>query len=151
MRKRIAPISRWILLWLATFLGGVNVIGQHSADSISTGGSLNGRFWEAMPANPQMAFLLGFQEGVEAGAVGGNYKQTVNAYYPDGFSNGDYLKEYGKELYTLYADRENIRIPIFMAIRFCALKLGGTLTNAELEEKLIEMRKASSAVEEKKP
>jgi hypothetical protein len=151
MRTRITPISRWILLLLAAFLGSVNVIGQHSPDSISTGGSLNGRFWEAMPANPQMAFLLGFQEGVEAGAVGGNYKQMVNAYYPDGFSNGDYLKEYGKELYTLYADRENIRIPIFMAIRYCALKLGGTLTNAELEQRLIQIRKDVAALEEKKP
>ncbi len=152
MKKRMyTPINRWLLLSLVVILVGVNVTGEDSSDSSSAGVFLNGRFWNKTSVDAQITFLLGFEHGVESAATNGNYKETVNAFYPSGFTNMDYLKEYMEGLNKLYSDRENILIPIPLAIHYCSLKLGGTLTNAQLEQKLIEMRKSASDLQEKKP
>jgi hypothetical protein len=72
------------------------------------------------------------------------YERKFNA---KGFTYEDHVKELDK----LYADRENILIPIPVALQYCVLKLGGGNTNADLEQLLIGMRKLASAPEEKKP
>jgi hypothetical protein len=56
-----------------------------------------------------------------------------------------------KELDKLYAERENIPLSIPFTLAYCVLKLGGTRTNGELEQLLIDMRRIASAPQEKKP
>jgi hypothetical protein len=75
-------------------------------------------------------------------------EEAINSQFiAEKFTYADYIKEIDK----LYSDRENIRLPIPVAIQYCALKLRGTATTAELEQFLIRRRKTASASEEKNP
>jgi hypothetical protein len=164
MRKRdLTPINRCLLLLLAVFLGA-NVMGQ-DMDNILTFGLFNGRFWEQANVTQKQMFFLGFRNGLRTAArdfllrYDANGHLTYNdqaritleaeegRYYAQGFTMDDHIKELDK----LYAERENILIPIPEAIRYCVLKLHGTATTAELEQYLIRLRKNASGPEEKKP
>jgi hypothetical protein len=115
-----------------------------------SGGVLNGRYWEALSNPAKLAYLCGFRQGVLLGVVqlgGGTtfskrMAEVINSFQAGGFTYDDHIKELDK----LYADRENIRIPIGQALHYCSLKLGGTRTKAELEQYLIGLRKDASAL-----
>jgi hypothetical protein len=152
-RRNGTPISRCLLLSLAALLAGANVMGQDKDfwDNKYTAGFFNGRAWEEMNTTEKVSFFMGFEQGVRVSSIAqqgaDKSEDAVNAYSAKGFTNGDYVKELDK----LYADRENILISVRDAIRYCTRKLGGTYTNAQLEQYLIGLRKAASASEEKKP
>jgi hypothetical protein len=153
--------NSWLLLSLAVLISGSTVMGQDPSTNHWFGkdGTLNGRFWEDAKDSQKLAYLAGFLDGVLWGSVellsgqGDSLenqkaaKGVRDAYLATGFLLSDYMKE----LNTLYADRENIRIPIGVAVRYCAVKLGGTQTKAKLEQLLITYRKNSSASEETQP
>lgn len=129
-----------MLLSLAVILAG---------ESLQADSGLNGRFWDSLNDSTKQGYVMGFWEGVKAGASGdiADQSATFNTFYAVGFTNGDFVKELDK----LYANTQNVLIPIPDAIRYCALKLGGAFTNAQLEQKLIRLRKIASGSPEKKP
>jgi hypothetical protein len=126
---------------------------------MTTDGELNGRWWEELgsASHAKEMYLSGFIQGVRVGAEDMNrlrgfpdddkVAETLSTYHAKGSTLDDNIKELDK----LYADRENIRIPISAAIVYCTFKLGGRFTNAQLEQILITARKALPAPEEKKP
>ncbi len=164
MQKRICvPISRLLLLSVAVILVGASLRAQDSVSNLYTSGLLNGRFWENLDAHAKQDFFLGLIEGLRTGVMeltptNGNsskaqeaVKKALDTYERKFNAKGFTYEDHVKELDKLYADRENILIPIPVALQYCVLKLGGGNTNADLEQLLIGMRKLASAPEEKKP
>jgi hypothetical protein len=161
MQKRNVLIHRCVALSFVVFLSAANAMAEDPSSNLWTGKSPNGRAWELLPNPAKTMYVIGFTDGVTmAGSVavetlGGRSSklgQTVAKAIGDqlevkGFTNGEFVKELDK----FYSDRENIRIQIFVALSYCTLKLGGTYTNAELEQLLIKFRKNASAPEEVKP
>jgi hypothetical protein len=162
--QNCTPIARWVLLALSLILSCVNVLGQDNDDAL-TMGLFNGRFWVEANVTQKQMFFLGFRNGLRTAARDLLLRYDANGhliyddkarisleaeegdYYAQGFTMEDHIKELDK----LYSDRENIRISIPLAISYCALKLGGTRTAADLEQLLITYRRISSAPEAKKP
>jgi hypothetical protein len=156
MQKRDqTPIKRrWLLLPLAVILVGANVTGQDSSGNEYTNGYPNGRFWEVLSNFEKVMYLRGFRDGLTLGAAGEvippkkvieAMSEATDGYYAERFTYAVDVKEIDK----LYAAGENILIPIPGALNYCAKKLRGTLTSAELEQILINLRKNSPAPEEK--
>jgi len=151
-KQRLTPIPCWLLLPLAVLLAGSNVVAQDSSTATwETGGVLNGRYWEALSYPAKLAYLYGFRQGVLVGVaqLGGGktfspkMAEVINSFQAAGFTYDDHVKE----LDRLYADRENIRIPIGQALQYCAIKLRGRSTKAQLEQLLIRLR----ALDDEKP
>src|SRR5579863_9287344 len=131
MRKRNrTPINRSRLLLSLAVILGANVMGQ---DALMTDGELNGRWWEELGSgsHAKEMYLAGFTEGVQVGAEEMNrlrgisnddkVTEAISTYHAKASTLDDYIKELDK----LYADRENIRIPVSAAILYCPIKLGG--------------------------
>jgi hypothetical protein len=158
MRKRMCkPIQPFLLL--PVLLAGISAMGQNTPISDRTGTYLNGRFWEALNMDQKRAFVLGLTEGIRTGASELNldqnkseeeYQKAVHTYVHQYYANEFTYEDHIKELDKVYADTENILIPIPLALQYCALKLGGTRTKAELEICLIGFRKIASVLEETK-
>jgi hypothetical protein len=154
-RDQTPTNRRWLLLLLALFLS-TNLTGQ---DPSMTNGELNGRWWEELGAasHAKEMYLSGFIAGVQVGAEEMNrlrglsdddkVAEALSSYHASESTLDDNIKELDK----LYAERENIRIPISVAIVYCTIKLGGKFTNAQLEQILITARKALPPTEGKRP
>jgi hypothetical protein len=137
----------------------IAVTNQIVQDSITLG-SLNGRFWETMSLSEKEAYLLGVTDGVMAGALevarlNGDSPRDRSAamaarrsYYVKGVD----LAGIVRELDQIYADGQNILIPLHVALAYCVDKFGGTLSNAHCEQMLVFVRKNfSSTPEEQQP
>jgi len=88
---------------------------------------------------------LFYLQGVKDGLMIAEYSQpadiresVVKQVQANGFNPGDYLKELDK----LFAERENLNIPLPLAYQYITTKLRGSSTRQELEQMLIELRKA---------
>lgn len=86
--------------------------------------------------------MSGFQDALSQFAGDTSH----DAYLAKGFNFMDYTKELNK----LYADRENILIPVPWAIQYCTAKFRGDLTSTQLEQLLINVRRTVLALEEPK-
>lgn len=106
-----------------------------------TGLLMNGRVWMSLEETEKKMYMFGVRDGVVA--ANRNESKTLI----QGFTLHDYLNE----LNLLYEDRSNINIPVIIGIRYCSLKFKGTLTKAELEEKLIGFREATAEFSHKSP
>jgi hypothetical protein len=116
--------------------------GQASVDNSFTAGMLNGRGWQTLPTTIKQMYIAGIRDGMTlmtSELTTGSEAATnvVNEIWFKGFSGPDYLKELDK----LYADGENVRIPVAMAISYCSVKLHGQTTKVELEARLMRIRK----------
>jgi hypothetical protein len=128
-------------------------------DPSMTNGELNGRWWEELgsASHAKEMYLAGFNAGVQVGAEemnrlrGLSDEDKVAEALSNYHANGSTLDDNIKELDKLYADRENIRIPISSAILYCTIKLGGRFTSAQLEQILITARRALPPPEGKRP
>jgi hypothetical protein len=100
---------------------------------------MTGRLWLALPENSKLMYISGMQDGMMMAAawVDAVAQQKILSAKPSGFFPGDYMKE----LDALYKDTENLPLPLPVAYGWCNLKLIGTLTKAELEQRLIQMRR----------
>jgi hypothetical protein len=149
------PINRWLLLSLVVLISA-NVMGQ---DPSMTNGELNGRWWEELgsASHAKETYLAGFIAGVQVGAEemnrlrGLSDEDKVAEALSNYHANGSTLDDNIKELDKLYAERENIRIPLSAALVYCTIKLGGKFTSAQLEQILIAARKALPPPEGKRP
>lgn len=139
-------MNRRLLLAFAVVLVSGNLVGQEPpSGSFITIGLPNGRFWQVLTYNEKVVYLTGFSNGLTLGA--GAVSKQPATYYAKGFTLADHMKEIDR----LYADTENVLIPIPAALAYCGAKLRGTHTNAELEQILINLRRNSAAPEEVKP
>ena len=91
-----------------------------------------------MALSEKILYLTGVMDGMTIGTSDLTTEQMakLRKTWPSGFTVGDFITE----LETLYKDRENVRVPIPMALQYCALKLKGEATKEELERRLILMR-----------
>jgi hypothetical protein len=121
---------------------------QTSIQQMDTGQMSNGRAWEIFNEPERVAFLTAIKDQLlydfftSDNGIAQLRAAQLRANWAEGFTVGDYLNE----LNVLYKDRENIRIPIVMAFRYCTQKLKGQSSKQELENRLLEMRKTVSAL-----
>jgi hypothetical protein len=81
MRERICtPISRrWLLLSLALFFAGLNLMGQDPLADQKSDGFFNGRFWEKQTAGEKLAYVDGFVTGLSvAKSIAEDYVAPMN-------------------------------------------------------------------------
>jgi hypothetical protein len=151
MRKRIGPINHWPHVLLVTLLTVATASPQDSVNKTETDGFPNGRLWEKLTDYEKLTYLIGFRDGLTMGAVGEvsstKFLEMIHEYYVHPFT----YKEQIAEIDKLYADRENILLPVISALQYSAGKLRGDLTKAQLEQMLINMRKKSRVATEKNP
>jgi hypothetical protein len=100
---------------------------------------MTGRAWVAWPEFSKLTYILGAQDGLRLAAAWYDPIYTGNTTFgiATGFLPGDYVKE----MDTFYKDTENLTLPVGLAYSYCNLKLKGTQTKEDLEQRLIEMRK----------
>ena len=153
--RNYSLLTRRFLFPLALLLAGTNAVGQDRAAKEYTDGYPHGRYWTVLNVFEKIVYVQGFRDGLTLGAAGevGSPKvlqamtEATNSYFARRFSFREHITEIDK----IYADQENLLIPIPMAINYCAGKLRGTLTKAELEQILMDFRRNSPAPHEKKP
>src|SRR5207248_3239177 len=99
-----------------------------------------GRYWIGMTDTQKTFYVQGIGDGFATAAtlVDADTRQMLLRTPAEGFVVDDYLNEFNK----VYADRENVSIPVPGAYLYCSLKLKGTQTKDDLERRLIEMRKS---------
>jgi hypothetical protein len=122
-------------LMLVLVLAAVSGAGQ-TPDAQKTQGRLNGRYWESLAGPVKVEFVVGYAEGVtntqvslllvgigfanrkldDEGAK--NLRDTIQLLFPLDTSYGDVLKG----LDRLYAEPENLPLPINSAFRILAMK-----------------------------
>jgi hypothetical protein len=102
-----------------------------------TGGMANGRAWEKMTVVYRAFYVKGLIDQILWDNVGKDTDRIADRYSAE---------DYVKELTTLYADRENIRLPIPKAFDYCTKKLQGRFTKQELEQYLISVRELVSTL-----
>ena len=94
-----------------------------------------------MPETTKLAYVHGIKDGLTIAALSlpAELREAVIDYtQAKGFNTGDYVKE----LDQLFAHRENLNIVVPLAYHYITAKLKGTSTAQELEQRLIELRKA---------
>jgi len=109
-----------------------------SAQDIVTTLMLNGRYWTNLSGQQRVAYLVGYHDAIIAAQVV-DLRPTDEAFkqWAEHFDLTDHLHE----LDELYRQRENVLLPIPIALRYCVKKLAGQSTKAELEQQLIALRK----------
>lgn len=138
-------LGRSLPLSLIVLIVGAAAGGQDSSTYEYTNGYPNGRFWAVLTDTEKLMYLRGFRDGLTLGAAGvvslpkalDAMTEMTNDYYANRFTISDHIKEIDK----LYSNRENILLPIPAALNYCAKKLSGKFTNAELEQVLINLRR----------
>ena len=107
-----------------------------------TGQMSNGRVWEIFNDLAKTSYMSAIKDAViysaftESIITKQDIKNIVAEKWAIGFNVGDYIKE----LDLIYKDRENIRLPITIAVSYCTMKLKGQSSKEELEQYLITLR-----------
>jgi hypothetical protein len=103
--------------------------------------SITGKGWVMiMTDTMKSSYVKGYQDGIEfvVAELPTEARDTMRSnLIAKGFTVADYIQE----LDTLFADRENWPILLPMAHLYVTLKLNGQLTKAELEQRLIDLRR----------
>jgi hypothetical protein len=110
--------------------------GAQSPATETTAGDRNGRFWESLSSTGKTYFIVGYSEAVrtasilpflgEAAAKGGKVddqgrqlvQETIDLMFPKNVIFADVIKG----LDRLYAEPENLPLPISSAMRVLAMK-----------------------------
>jgi hypothetical protein len=86
-------------------------------------------------------YIAGVRDSILATAVIKQQPPQANQIdWADSFT----VEDYEKELDAFYKDRENIRIPVVLAIWHITVKFKGHRTKQELESLLLELRELIS-------
>jgi hypothetical protein len=102
-----------------------------------SGQMLNGRGWQVLPELGKSVYVTAVHDVIVSAIVqSGEVPSAENVKWAVGFNVGDYVNE----LNNLYKERENIRIPLPMALDYCTQKLKGHSTKQDLEARLILLR-----------
>ena len=121
-------------LMLVLLLTAVSGAGQIS-ETQRTQGRLNGRYWESLAEQAKIDFVVGYAEGVRSAQVtpfgalafancklddeGNRFlRNTLQLLFPQSTIYGDILKG----LDRLYAEPENLPLPISSALRVLTMK-----------------------------
>jgi hypothetical protein len=108
---------------------------------IKTAGLLNGTGWVSFPEMGRGMYIAGVRDSILATAVIKQQPPQANQIdWADSFT----VEDYEKELDAFYKDRENIRIPVVLAIWHITVKFKGHRTKQELESLLLELRELIS-------
>jgi hypothetical protein len=119
---------------LVLLLGTVTCIGQ-IPEAYRTNGQLNGRYWESLGDQLKTEFIVGYSEGITSGQVTpfvalalanskldekGNksLNDIQQLLFPRGTPYGDVMKG----LDRLYAEPENLPLPVSSALRVLGMK-----------------------------
>jgi len=117
------------------------VVLLHAQDT-TTSHLSNGRLWLQMTAEDREVYLAALRDSARFEAIMANSDtNAANLAMQERWVHGFKVRDYEAELNRFYADTENTRIPIVLAMRYCSLKLKGDLTKQELERRLIMMRR----------
>jgi hypothetical protein len=116
-------------------------------DAKKTGDFVNGRFWEDSTPVLKVGYVFGLRDGLVLIATGENRTAAVQqalagsmVLYRGGKAT---LEELIDQIDGFYADRANIRIPVFEAYAYCMKRTSG-LTKRELDDLLTEMRRRAA-------
>ena len=109
--------------------------------AMQTATMMNGRGWNTMGRADKVIYVTALHDAVAISVVAGAPVQE-QAIWKLGFNIGEYVKELDK----VYSATENVRIPIPMAMVYCAARLQGQMTAKELELQLINLRKRVAEV-----
>lgn len=111
-------------------------------DAKKTGDFVNGRFWENSTPTFKAGYVFGLRDGLVL-IAGDNRTAAVQQaltgsliMYRDGQAT---LEEVIEQIDGFYADRANIRIPIFEAYAYCMKRTSGA-AKKELDDLLTELR-----------
>ncbi len=120
------------------------VVPLHAQDTsnFQTSHLSNGRLWLQMSVEDREVYLAALRDSARFEAImTAPDTNAANVAMQERWAHGFNVRDYEAELNKLYVDTENVRIPIVLAMRYCSLKLKGTLTKQELEQRLIMMRR----------
>ena len=114
-----------------------------SAQEVITAQSFNGRAWETWTAVSKLAYVSASRMDCACmhpfqGCP--QYAATKNDYVVEKFTTIDVAREIDQG----YKDRENIRVPVFLVFDYVVQKLKGRTTKADLEKRLMALRKAAA-------
>ena len=128
-----------VKIWCALLFGTLCAFAQ--APKSENVLMMTGRMWETMPETTKLAYVHGIKDGLTIAALSlpAELREAVIDYtQAKGFNTGDYVNE----LDQLFAQRENLNIVVPLAYHYIPAKLKGTSTSQEVEQRLIELRKA---------
>jgi hypothetical protein len=112
-------------------------------DEKKTADFVNGRFWEDSTQVFKAGYIFGLRDGLGLIATGDNRTAAVQQALAESTAlyRGAHvtLEEMIDQIDAFYADRANIRIPIFEAYAYCMKRTSG-MAKKQLNDLLTEMR-----------
>jgi hypothetical protein len=109
------------------------------ASDIVTAQMLNGRGWQGLSSDQRISYTVAILDQTAYAYIMGKLNE------PDEVAEGFTVRDYVKELDELYSSRENILLPVPLALDFCTRKFRGQTTQKDLEAALIKLRETASA------
>lgn len=120
---------------MITSLLAVVACAAQTPDAQKTNGKLNGRYWESMPETFKVGFIQGYSEAVTSLRVlpfvgigfahcklddegAKNVRDVLQLLFPEGIVYGEVMKG----LDRLYAEPENLPLPIDSALKIVTMK-----------------------------
>jgi len=103
--------------------------GQADPNREFTGELPNGRFWNSSTELERLAYVAGIRDAFLL-------TDGQPEWWAKGFTIGDYVKDINK----LFAEGENVNIPMMWAFRYCTNKLKGEMSKDAQERALTNLR-----------
>jgi hypothetical protein len=104
-----------------------------------TSGVINGHTWKMLDRLARMSYVTGFKEGLISTVIVSDEvsaKATVKSLFPDGFTMGEVTAAMDR----LYADNDNLNLPVATMLLYAKERLNG-VPFSEIDRKLMEARR----------
>ena len=129
---------RSLLLFLAIALG---CSAQEVAPSLVTGMYVNGAYWRDASVREKVAYLAGFHDAYLSALTKPDSSKSPSDMR---WAVGVGMEQYVTEINAVYADKDNLPIPIPFVFDYCTYKLQKKITTREgLKKALIDLRNLS--------
>lgn len=120
-------------------------IGTLLAQQNETAGMLNGRAWVTMSRGDRAMYIIALKDRLTLQIAMLEIKAAESkSEWAQNFTVADYVDEINK----VYSERENIHIPVVLAMKFCTYKLNGQTTKDGIDVQLRAMRELSKRWDE---
>jgi hypothetical protein len=106
----------------------------------NTNDMINGRMWINSDRSDKIMYLSGYVDVIQYEEI---LKRT--RYYRGAWDFKYTIDDYIRELDAFYQPIENVRIPVVMALDYITFKLSPKHTKAEVESRLLGIRKLTAA------
>jgi hypothetical protein len=147
-REAVLGIATALILVAGLGLASLHAQNANAFDRFKSGGYLNGLAWIAMSSEEKATFLLGFDEGVRAGAGRAVYHKWLEGEQQDKLVAELLVRERpGVDptvgIDRIYNDHSNLRLPIVVVYQAAKLNIDGTAED-RVQMFLREMRKVAA-------